>query len=149
MTTLQSLLSEVLERAAASGVFGSCQIEGDRLVCEADGAAERAFYRVEHEGDRLYVSLVTDNRWLSESIESDLMHSGDELGELLEEELAELAYTGSTPPVEHYRSDDMLFTFRSAAPGDGVWDAGAVAVLLLGYEACFRQLGDMSEESED
>lgn len=150
MSSMQTVLNEVFERARASGVFGDCQVEGDRLSCEAKASAEPAFYRVEFEDGRLYVSLVTENRWLSESIESELMHSGDDLVELLDEELAELGYEGDTPSYEHYRSEDMLFTFRSEVPGSGgSFDAELVGTMLLGYEATFRQLGDMEDSGDD
>ena len=41
---------------------------------------------------------MTKDRWLSESIEGDLEHTGDELEELLEEELVELDWEGPFPP---------------------------------------------------
>ena len=44
--------------------------------------------------------------------------------------------------IEHFRSDDMLFTFRSPLPA-GIQAADAAKVLLA-YEACFRNLGDMN-----
>ncbi|MEL6739096.1 MAG: hypothetical protein AAFP26_00410, partial [Planctomycetota bacterium] len=99
----------------------------------------------------IWVSLVTDNRWLSESIESDLVHTGDKLEELLEEELVDLGWELGTLPYEHFRSDDMLFTFRSKMPfGPDRADAAEQTVIaVLGYEQCFRELGDMTEDEED
>jgi len=139
-------VSEVLEaareRAVSEGVFGEISLNGGRLECKAKGSAEPAEYRLEEDSGRFWVSLVTENRWLSESIESDLMNSGDKIEELIEDELAELGGEFKVT-CEHYRSDDMLFTFRSAVPGPDV--AASAATLLLAYEACFRHLGDMSE----
>lgn len=89
------------------------------------------------------------DRWLSESIETDLLHTGDKVEELLAEELAEQGFpTGHGLRIEHFRSDDLLFTFRSplslspSAPDA----ADAAARYLLAYEACFRNLGDMDDE---
>jgi hypothetical protein len=140
------VLETVRDRAAREGVFGEITLGEGLLECEAKGSAEPAAYRVTEEDGRIWVSLVTSNRWLSESIEADLMHSGDKIEELIVDELVELGGEFDVK-CEHYRSDDMLFTFRSSVPA-GV-DAGeGASQLLLAYEACFRNLGDMSE-SED
>ena len=153
MATSQAteLFERVRQRADDAGVFGSCEVRDGMLVCEAKEAAEDAFYRLELDGGRLWVALVMADRWQSESIESDLMHTGDKLEELLEEELVDLGYDGKVPGFEHFRSDDMLFTFRTPVPADAA-DASATEIatmFLLGYEACFRQLGDMSGGDED
>lgn len=150
--TRDAFLNSVLKTAETAGVFERVAIEGDRLVCEASDSAEPADYRVFFEDGAVWVSLVTENRWLSESIEADLMHTGDKLEELLEEELVDLGYEGPPPTFEHFRSEDMLFTFRTAVPGvaeplDGSMSETTGRV-LLGYEACFRQLGDMSEDED-
>lgn len=153
MATSQTteLFERVRQRAEDAGVFGNCEVSGGMLVCEAKESAEEAFYRLEVDGGRLWVALVMADRWQSESIESDLMHTGDKLEELLEEELVDLGYDGEVPGFEHFRSDDMLFTFRTPVPTQAA-DASATEVatlFLLGYEACFRQLGDMSGGDED
>ena len=151
--SLGPLLTAVSERARAAAVFEEVAVRGGRLECKARGAAAPASYRLESEGGRLWVSLVMADRWLSESIEADLMHTGDKLEELIEEELVELGCTAPKVQFEHFRSEDKLFTFRSlvdavvpslgGGAGDGALrDAGAA--LLLAYEACFRNLGDMS-----
>jgi hypothetical protein len=152
-----AFLKLVGERAERAGVFGAVELKGDMLVCAAKNAAEPAEYRVSQDEGKVWVSLVTPNRWLSESIEAELEHTGDEVEELVEEELAELDYNGAPMgPSQHFRSDDKLFTFRSPAPvlavdaaagreaGDDPSGAAAtVATCLLAYEACFRRLGDM------
>lgn len=150
--TRDELLNTLAKAADGAGVFAAVRTEEGRLVCDADGAAEPAFYRVEFEGNTAWVSLVTKDRWLSESIEADLMHTGDKLEELLEEEMVDLGYDGPTPTYEHFRSEDLEFTFRTPVRGNAsqIDDdfADTARQTLLGYEACFRQLGDM-EESED
>jgi hypothetical protein len=146
------LLENVRQKAQAAGVFAGCTIADGRLDCKADGSAEEAWYRVRWDGGKVWVSLEMADRWQSESIEADLVHSGDKLDELIEEEMVDLGYEGPRPTFEHFRSDDMLFTFRSpvnipAESPDGEASSDAVALLLLGYEACFRQLGDMDAEN--
>src|SRR5689334_6692804 len=84
---VDSLFAAVRKHAEASGVFGPVSIKGGRLVCQAKASAEPASYRLEVDGGRLWVSMVTTNRWLSQSIEADLVHTGDKLDELLDEEL--------------------------------------------------------------
>lgn len=147
------LLPDVHARAAEADVFGEITVDGHRLQAVARDAAAPAFYRVDVEGGpaggsgAVWVSLVTADRWLSESIEADLMHSGDKLEELIEEELVDLGEDagGGGISFEHFRSDDMLFTFRTKVPGQ---DPERIARYLLAYEACFRNLGDMSEGEE-
>lgn len=149
MGTAEASVGTLLERVAAlareANVFSGVEIRGSTLVCQAKGAASPASYRLSVDGGRLYVSLVMADRWLSESIEADLMHTGDRIEDLLEEELVDRGYEGPPPRVEHFRSDDLLFTFRTPVPAgpaaaDTVRNAG---IFLLAYEACFRNLGDM------
>lgn len=141
----------VADRAARAGVFARIEARDAMLVCEARGAAAPAWYRLSIDAGRLWVELVTPDRWLSQSIEQDLVHTGDKMDELVEEELVDLGYTGKRLPVEHFRSEDKLFTFRTALPLTGVDDPEAVRVCglwLLAYEACFRRLGDMNAAEE-
>ncbi len=144
--TRRSLLESVAEQALRAGVFGPIAVDESRLTCLARDSAAHAEYRVGWEGGRLWVSLVTPDRWLSESIEADLMHTGDDVEELLEEELVEQGLDAQRPVVEHFRSDDRLFTFRSPIASE---DAGTAARWLLAYEACFRALGDMVGGDEE
>lgn len=145
-----AFLQAVSDRAAKAAVFGPIAIKRDMLVCEAMNSAEPAEYRIARDNGKVWVSVVTANRWLSESIESDLEHTGDEVEELVEEELIELDYTGEKMGAsQHYRSEDKLFTFRSPLPigvNAAATDTKAVetaTTCLLAYEACFRRLGDM------
>jgi hypothetical protein len=151
-TFTDSVLQLVRNDAEESGAFGEIRLEGSRLSCAAARSAEPAWYRLEAEDGRWFVSLVTADRWLSESIEADLMHHGDPIEELIEEELLELGFEHGSLEVKHYRSDDMLYTFRSPVPAGG-GDAGSMARVaaqcLLAYEAAFRELGDMYVDEED
>jgi hypothetical protein len=145
-----SLIEHVAREARAAAVFGNVEVRGQGLSCRAAASAAPAAYRLEHSGERLYVSLVTADRWLSQSVEADLVHTGDSLAELLEEELANLSCPAKAT-FEHYRSDDKLFTFRTPVPAgrDAADSARMALAFLLGYEACFRNLGDMSAGEDE
>jgi hypothetical protein len=139
------------------------------LRCEAKASAEPAFYaiRADHCDTRqpagnmpgvcLWVSLQTGARYLSQSIEADLMFTGDKIDDLVHEEMTDLGYDGPALPFEHFRSEDKLYTFRSPlsiTPAELTTDGGLLASsklcerALLGYEAAFVGLGDM-EDAED
>ncbi len=145
-------------RAAAdrAGVFADISVDRTALRCKAKEAAADAWYSVVRQGNAWWVRLATPDRWLSESIESDLMHYGDPIEELIEEELVELGHDpkrdAPMPTVKHFRSEDKLYTFENPIPiADGASHEAAVALAsryLLAYEAAFRQLGDMQDDGE-
>lgn len=149
-----SLVRPVADRVRAAGVFGDVRERDGRLECKARAAAEEAWYRLEHAAGRTWVSLVTPARYLSQSIEADLVHTGDKLHELLHDELIDQGVSGDAatcPPMEHFRSTDKLFTFRTVVPVDGLnaEQAADLAVrYLLAMEACFAPLGDMSAQDD-
>jgi hypothetical protein len=159
--TLRVLLDTVAVRARDAKVFGNVRVEsgpawqgGCALVCDAANSAAPAEYRLFLDDGELWVSLVTADRWLSQSIEADLVHTGDKIEELIEEELVELDYPGKALTTEHFRSVDKLFTFRSALPIDAAKPEASSAVefaarALLAYEACFRRLGDIDAGGEE
>jgi len=142
----QDFLRDLAERARSRGDFGAIETKGNRLQCAAKDAAADAWYCVEQRDGAWHLVLMTPDRWLSESIESDLMHTGDSLEELLEEELVELGVEASPPPIKHYRSDDRLYTFDLRLP-DG-HNPELVSKYLFAFEAAFRNLGDMSSPDE-
>jgi hypothetical protein len=148
-----ALLEHAAAKARASDVFGEVTLRPGMLEAAAKESAEPAAYRLSVEGGKLWVSLVTDNRWLSQSIEQDLVHTGDRLDDLLHEELVDLGYAGLAPKFEHFRSEDKLFTFRSVVPvnilSPSAADRETAVQFLLGYEACFRNLGDMEADDEE
>jgi hypothetical protein len=152
------LLQRVKDRADSAGVFESSEIRDGTLICRAKDSAAPASYRLQLEGPKLWVSLVMADRWLSGSIELHLIHTGDKIEELVEEELVELGYQpgkdGPRASYEHFRSSDLLFTFRTPVPVSveqlGTPEAARrAAAFLLAYEACFRELGDMTADVEE
>jgi len=142
----QDFLRELADRARQLGEFGAVEVKVTALRCAAKTAAAEAWYCVERRDDAWHLTLVTPDRWLSESIESDLMHTGDGLEELFEEELVEFGVEAAPPQIKHYRSDDRLYTFDIRLP-DG-HNPDLVSKYLFAFEATFRNLGDMSGADE-
>jgi hypothetical protein len=152
------LLAAVADKARAAGVFADVRIDGPALHAPAKDSAEPAEYRlfVESEpgGQILWVALVTEHRWLSQSIEADLVHTGDKIEDLLAEELVDLGWEHYRPSCEHFRDARKLYTFRTPLPLDlARADSSEVvekaATALLAYEQCFRALGDMEADDEE
>lgn len=155
---LQTLEAVAQRLGRMTDVFGAVTVTGAGLEVLAKDSAAPASYRLFVDRGKLWVALMTQDRWLSQSIEQDLVHTGDKMSDLLEEELVDLGFLdlGVGPanlPVEHFRDDAKFFTFRSATPVDPIRPAGNAAEVLVtclaGYEACFRRLGDMEGGDEE
>ena len=153
-----TVLGELAGRAQRSDRFGSVRTVGGVLECDAAASASLATYMVGIESGKVYVSLVMADRYLSQSIEQDLVHTGDKMSDLLKDELIDLGVDVPPVPVEHFRSPEKLFTFRAVVPVEAGQLAepradeqvlGMVLNFLLGFEACFGPLGDMSADGEE
>lgn len=152
----QALYEEAGDRVREAKVFARVRRNDDALICKARDVDSETNYRVRvtDEHDLVWVGLYTPDRWLSESIETDLLHQGDKLEDLLEEELYDQGFEARLP-MEHFRSDDKVYVFRSPVflpkseklDGEGMIDR--VTRVLLAYQAMFRQLGDMSPDEDD
>ena len=121
------------------------------VTAAARAAAAPAEYRVEVDRGRLYVGMATPDRWLSHSVEADLLHNGDHLEDLIQDELTELEYVGpALGAVEHFRDDDKQFVFRSAIGVNGIAGdvVAIVATCVRAYEAALANLGDMDTSEE-
>jgi hypothetical protein len=156
---LHALLRAAGERALQAGVFASVEVRPDGVVCGAMSPSAPAEYRLYAEGKgggRLWVGFFTADRWLSHSIEADLLHTGDKLGQLIGEELVELGVEPGDARLdepEHFRDDAKRFTFRSWVPvAAEEWGTPAGAALagtyLLAYEAALRHLGDVDTRED-
>jgi len=149
------LMRAVAALAESKGCFADVRVVGSMVDCRAKQCPDDAAYRLAIEDGRLYVSWLSADRYLSQSIEADLMWTGDDLDEMFAEELADLGWTGGPlGGVEHFRNSEKLFTFRSAVPLDidrldSGRDAQALVNCLLAYEAVFGQLGDMKGDDDE
>lgn len=156
--SLATFFEAVAVNAKAAKVFGEISVSPAMLKCDAAASADPAFYSLSVDGGKMWVNLKTAARYLSQSIEQDLVHTGDKIPDLLHEELVELGYLdllpgGPTLGFEHFRDEQKLYTFRTATPIDlnRLHDAKTVqlaTMMLLGYEATFRRLGDMEADDE-
>lgn len=147
------LIDEVAEGARASAAFASVQVEPARVACQCKNQPE-AWYRIEFGADGVFASWVSPDRYLSQSIEAELMWTGDDLEELLDEERIDQGFDrGAFGKLEHHRNEEKLFTFRSRLPvtvedDDASSLAPDLVKCLLAFEAAFRELGDMKPEAD-
>jgi hypothetical protein len=149
----QSLYEEVGDLAREARAFAKVRRADESLICLPQNVEHEAQYRVgvNDAHDTVWVGLYTPDRWLSESIEADLVHADDTVEELLEEELVDRGFDASLP-IEHFRNEDKEFVFRSPVKlpkgekMDGEAMVSRVSRVLLAYEAVFGKLGDMKVE---
>lgn len=149
--TLSTVLDAAVQPLTDAGVFASVARTDEGLRCDAMHVEEDCFYAVtiDDEGT-VWAGWYTPDRWLSESVEADLVHTGDKIDELLEEELVDLGLSIKIP-LEHFRDTDKVFVFRGrlALPGDADEATVLVVKTLLAFQACFVELGDMGPGEDD
>jgi len=149
--TKQALYKHAQQGAIDANVFGEIIIDDRGLSCQAKNSAEEAFYRVSVVDDAIWISLETKDRWLSGSIEGDLVNTGDKLDELIEEEVIDLGHHDAKVSFDHFRSPELMYVFRSrlSTAIDDPKAAQHALIWLLGYEIVLRELGDMDDTEED
>jgi len=149
------MYEQVAGRLRGLAVFQDVRWDDEALSCRARFVDSETYYRVCVDPGKpvAQVGLYSPDRWLSESIEADLMHQGDKIEELLEEELVEQGLDFQLP-IEHFRDKQMRYVFRSPVelPGEeslsGQATVDRIVRVLLAYEAVFGQLGDMKSPDE-
>lgn len=149
--TLSALFDSAVQPLTDAGVFENVQRTDAGLRCDAQHVEEECYYAATVEDDgSLWVGWYTPDRWLSESVEADLVHTGDKIDELLEEELVDLGLSLKLK-LEHFRNRDKVFVFRGKLdlPGDQTEATSTLVKALLAFQACFLELGDMSGDDED
>jgi hypothetical protein len=161
MTQMESTtmsLTDTLAAAAALAeqgeVFTSARAGESELICTPADCEGEADYRIGCLDGELFVLWTSPDRYLSQSIEGDLMWTGDDLDDCIDEELVDQGWTGgSLGKVEHFRDECMRYVFRSLIPVqiDALSPdkhAGHFLQCLLAYEATFRELGDMTGDKD-
>lgn len=155
---LDALLKAVEVKADATGDFADTFIAHEWLNCVALSSSEYAEYRLGVEDLTFWIELVTEDRWLSESIESDLVDNGDDIEELLADEAKAAGYKGAKLGVKHYRSASKMYTFRTPIPitvhPDGdvsptPENIETVFLVLMSYQQVFGELGDMGAKAKE
>ncbi|QDU72569.1 hypothetical protein [Mucisphaera calidilacus] len=145
-TTASERFAAAVKPLADSGRFAEVSATADALTCLADGPEDEAWYIAHTEKTGVMtLGWYTSDRWLSESIEADLMHTGDDLGELFDEELEERDVRHKFH-FEHFRDDEKRYVFRVTCPEFASDDEFVRTILAL--EACFRELGDMTPDED-
>lgn len=154
-SNITDLLCRIAELVSADDAFDSVELRQTMVHCHAAGAPAEAFYRVEFADGRLWVTWVSPDRYLSQSIEQVLVFTGDDLDDMIDEELVDLGWTrGALGRNEHFRDDEKLFTFRSALPVDAATIVGAELArdavrVLHAYRIALGQMGDMEAGEDD
>ncbi len=147
------LLRQAARSADGSGVFAQVVEEPGRIACQSKIQPD-AWYRIETDGGRLTANWVSEDRYLSQSIEAELMWTGDDLDDMIDEERVDLGFDrGPLGKLEHYRNPEKMFTFRASIPiemseAEPERDAPELVKCLLAFEAAFRELGDMKPEED-
>lgn len=152
-TALEKISTDVCATLRASASFSKSVFRDGMIVAEAAEAPEPVEYRLFFEDGALWVSWSTPDRWLSQSIEADLMFTGDDLDDMIDEEIVDLGWElGKLGGIEHFRSEDKRYTFRSKiglAP-EQVEKAGTrLAWAIMAYDIVFAELGDMKGDEDD
>ncbi len=152
------MLDAVALAAREADVFESVQTDQGLVKAHARVVESDCWYQVGpvttvDRDTQVWVGIYTPDRWLSGSIEADVLNLGDKYEDLLEEELVDQGGEGRLK-VEHFRDDDKVFVFRSPVAvraGEDLDHRQVVDRLtkaLLAYEAAFRELGDMVPEED-
>lgn len=144
------VLAAAGEQLKSNDLFETVEVREGNLIAVAadtDGAVE---YRVLNASPNV-VGLYTPDRWLSQSIEADLVHTGDKIEELIEEELVDLGLNDKLD-VRHYRNDAKEFVYESQVgdlSGSARADAERLSKLILAYAQCFAELGDLAADEQE
>ena len=151
---VQTLLKKVGSKAEASESFASVEVTERAVVAAFIDEDVEAEFRIEWTDAGLEVCMKTPDRWLSQSVEADLVNSGDDLEELIDEELVDLGCEEGPLPIKHFRDDERLYVFTSPLPiedkaADSEEAADTATACLLAYERVFAQLGDFAGSDED
>lgn len=93
---------------------------------------------------QLRVGVVTDDRWLSEDLETLIEDSGDTMSEFVELGFEEAGLTWREPIVEHFRDADKCFHFATSLDLPALSDLSAAATfdkvlrMAHGYYEAFK-----------
>ena len=150
-TTLTTVFDACIQPLTDAQVFANVTRTGQGVRCDAMHVEEECYYaaHTDDQGD-LWVGWYSPDRWVSGSIEGDLVHTGDKIDELLEEELVDLGLSIKLT-LDHYRNDDKIFVFHSKAalPADANEASATLVKILLAFQACFVELGDMAPGEDE
>lgn len=148
---LPTVFDATIQPLKDAGVFADVTRTDTGVRCDAMHVEEECYYAAHTDAQgELWVGWYSPDRWVSGSIEGDLVHTGDKIDDLLEEELVDLGLSIKLS-LEHYRNDDKLFVFHGKLqlPDDPAQASDTLAKVLRAFEACFVELGDMAPSEDD
>ena len=155
-TDVQTVLGQVAELAAGVEFVESADAGPDVCDVRPIDNEHECWYRIEIDEGRYWVAWMTPDRYLSQSIEAELVYTGDDLDDMIDEELTDQpgwTLDSRLDAMEHFRTAEKLFTFRSRTPievGHEPGDAAACLVAAMSaYHEALTQLGDLKEDEDD
>lgn len=149
--TLTTVFDATIQPLTDADVFANVTRTDAGVRCDAMHVEEECYYAAHVDSDgNVWAGWYSPDRWVSGSIEGDLVHTGDKIDELLEEELIDLGLAIKLP-LEHYRNDDKIFVFHGKIdlPDDSAEASDMLVKVLLAFQACFVELGDMAPGEDD
>jgi len=149
--TLSTVFDATVQPLTESKDFAAIKRTDRGVRCDALHVEEECYYAAHADDDgTVWVGWYTPDRWLSESIEADLVHTGDKIDELLEDELVDQGLAVKLK-LEHFRDADKVFVFRGKVDLPDDTDAAAATLVkaLRAFQACFIELGDMGPDEEE
>lgn len=149
--TLSTVFDSAVQPLTEAQVFASVSRTDTGVRCDALHVQEECYYALNAKPDgTVWVGWYTPDRWLNESVEADLVHTGDTIDELLEEELIDQDISQKLT-LEHLRNQDKVFVFRGKLelPSDTAQAVQLLVNVLRAFQACFLELGDMGPDEEE
>lgn len=150
-----AFLNEALKLCEAHERFDTAQRVGDVVTCHAHGTVDEAQFCIEVDDEGVWLTWASVDRYLSQSIEAELTYTGDDIDDMVDEEIVDAGWNlGKLTPNTHYRDEDMRFVFRwktgiTAADLDAGTHAPTFANALAGMVEAFVELGDMVPGDDD
>ena len=92
-------LQTLVQQAIDSGRFKDASIAGQTVRCRAKDASAEAWYVIDKADGHWSIALETPDRWLSESIEGDMLEGRDTAEELVDDELV-IVDGGAAPSLK-------------------------------------------------
>ena len=149
--TLTAVFDAMIQPLTETEAFAQVKRTATGVRCDALHVEEECYYAAHVDADgKLWVGWYSPDRWVSGSIEGDLVHTGDKIDDLLEEELVDQGVTNKIT-LDHYRNDDKVFVFHGTLdlPGDAAEATQLIVKVLVAFQACFVELGDMGPEEDE
>lgn len=151
----EAFLHDITSALEAHDRFDRATRHGARVEAHATATPDEALFCVEIDDEGVWLAWASEDRYLSQSIEAELVFTGDDLDDMIDEEIVDAGWDlGKLAPNAHFRDDERRFVFRCKAPVDAETldpktHAPAFASALAGMVEAFAELGDMQPDDDD